>query len=196
MEPSNFPVISKKFWRFVMTALLMLKKGMALSKTKLMLDLSLLMQRGKLAGKAAIHSLMLIHHSRHHLNLSSSAAVQLPEEYYEFSCSNSPAYHGGGGGFHLPFPLGKKSKNRHAAATFEDIVAANAVVKALEILHTETPSPALPGFGRTPVVRQLRITDSPFPVKDGDESGGQVDRAAEDFISQFYRSLRRQSNDD
>ncbi|XP_019193196.1 PREDICTED: uncharacterized protein LOC109187463 [Ipomoea nil] len=189
MEPSNFPVVAKKFWSVVRTALLMLRKGI-ISKTKLMLDINLVLKRGKIAGKTAIHNLMLFH-----LSSSSSTAAALrrssytathPNEY-EFSCNDSPAYQ-------LPFSLHKKSKHHHAPPTYEDILAANAVVKALEILHSETASPALPGFGRTPVVRQLRITDSPFPIREVDEND-HVDEAAEAFISKFYKTLRRQSAD-
>ncbi|KAJ1259536.1 hypothetical protein BS78_10G163900 [Paspalum vaginatum] len=60
-----------------------------------------------------------------------------------------------------------------------------------------TPSPALwASFGRTPAhVRQLRITDSPFPLRDGGAGdGGQVDREAEDFIKKFYEQLRKQQS--
>ncbi|XP_031105142.1 uncharacterized protein LOC116010027 [Ipomoea triloba] len=192
MEPSNFPVVAKKFWSFVRTALLMLRKGI-ISKTKLMLDINLVLKRGKIAGKTAIHNLMLFHHA-HHLSSSSTAAALRRSSYtathpseYEFSCRDSPAYH-------LPFSLHKKSKHHHAPPTYEDILAANAVVKALEILHSETASPALPGFGRTPVVRQLRITDSPFPIREVDEND-HVNEAAEAFISKFYNTLRRQSAD-
>ncbi|EPS58246.1 hypothetical protein M569_16570, partial [Genlisea aurea] len=54
----------------------------------------------------------------------------------------------------------------------------------------------LPGFGRTPVVRQLRITDSPFPATEveDDDGGGGVDRAAEEFIRRFYRELKHQNS--
>ncbi|RAL41758.1 hypothetical protein DM860_008940 [Cuscuta australis] len=179
MEPSNFPVVSKKFWRFVRTALSMLKEGMIVSKTKLMLDLNLLLKRGKLAGKSAFHNLVLFH------STSAAGGSKLPKEYYEFSCSNSPA---------CP---GKKGKRRNGAAAFDEVQAANAVVKALEALHAaEAPSPALPGFGRTPVVRQLRVSDSPYPIREAEECGGQVDAAAEAFISKFYNALRRQGTED
>lgn len=61
-----------------------------------------------------------------------------------------------------------------------------------------TPSPALwASFGRTPArVRQLRITDSPFPLRDDDAAGdgGQVDQEAEEFIKKFYEQLRKQQS--
>ena len=57
----------------------------------------------------------------------------------------------------------------------------------------EVASPALPGFGRSPmVVRQLRVTDSPFPVAGGGDEDCHVDKAAEEFINRFYKEWRLQ----
>jgi hypothetical protein len=50
----------------------------------------------------------------------------------------------------------------------------------------------LPGFGKSPVGRQLRVTDSPFPLKDEGDSH-LVDMAAEEFINNFYKNLNRQN---
>lgn len=71
-------------------------------------------------------------------------------------------------------------------------MAVNAVIKALEMLNSGNSSPALPGFGKSPMVRQLRITDSPFPIREVEEDS-HVDEAAEEFISKFYKDLRRQN---
>lgn len=59
---------------------------------------------------------------------------------------------------------------------------------------------ALPGFGngKSPLARQLRITDSPFPLKDGkrnveeEEEDVKVNKAADEFINKFYKNLRMQ----
>nr|GMC49967.1 AF211533_1 Avr9/Cf-9 rapidly elicited protein 146 [Ipomoea batatas] len=149
MEPNNLPVIAKKFWSIVRAALFMLKQG--LCKRKLMLDLNLMLKRGKIAGKAAIHNLI-----------------------------NSPAHYKKSKHHALHFPCA------HAPPTDDD-----SFMKALEmhVLQSETASPALPGFGRTPLVRQLRVTDSPFPLREG-EADCHVDEAAEEFISRFYNGLR------
>ncbi|GJS68392.1 hypothetical protein Tco_0682957 [Tanacetum coccineum] len=60
-----------------------------------------------------------------------------------------------------------------------DMMAVNAaVLKAMELIHSENASPAaLPGFGRSPMVRQLRVTDSPFPLCSVDEDCYVVDEA-------------------
>ncbi|KAI7725133.1 hypothetical protein M8C21_031346 [Ambrosia artemisiifolia] len=51
----------------------------------------------------------------------------------------------------------------------------------MEMIHSETASPALLRFGRSPVVRQLRVTDFPFPVNNVEEDN-RVDEVAEHFI--------------
>ncbi|CAN4098325.1 unnamed protein product [Withania somnifera] len=180
----KLPVVAKNFWKIVRVAFFMLRKGLS-SKSKLMFDLN---RRGKFATKAAIQS--LVFHSHNVQGHQSSR-----KEYYEFSCSNSPA-------FHLPFNLNKRinKHNHHALPTMEheDFIMMNtAVLKALEMLQSETASPALPGFGRTPTVRQLRITDSPFPLTDAADHGdmiSHVDEKADEFISRFYRDLRREAS--
>ncbi|KAL8465972.1 hypothetical protein ACS0TY_035180 [Phlomoides rotata] len=176
----KLPIIAKKFWKIVRVAYFMLRKG--ISKAKLLSDLNMMMKRSKIAGKAAIHSFIFhYHHSAaaaHDLQLS--YPISLNE--YEFSCSNSPAFPT----FRLPFHLNKR-KSSHSSPPQNDWVA-----QAVEMASSVAPSPALPGFGRTPVVRQLRISDSPFPLM---ESGGDnhVDEAAEKFIMNFYTELRRQN---
>nr|GLL35153.1 uncharacterized protein LOC109192309 [Ipomoea trifida] len=219
MEPNNLPVIAKRFWNVVRAALFMLRQG--ISKKKLMLDLNLRLKRGKIAaGKAAVHNLIFHHHHNHASSSSSSSPAadatkkdcggDLPgaafadpsKEYEEFSCENSPARErrGGGGGFHLPnlnyLSILKKlnkhlrisASSAHAPPPTEEeiMIAAEEIV-----LQSAMASPALPGFGRTPSVRQLRVTDSPFLFSDAGSS--HVDEAAENFISRFYDDLRRQN---
>lgn len=86
-----------------------------------------------------------------------------------------------------------------------DLVTLKGVKAVLEMLNSGSndqtstsgveASPALPGFGRSPFVRQLRITDSPFPLKEVDEvDSWYVDKAAEEFIQKFYKELRNQNN--
>ncbi|KAG6593486.1 hypothetical protein SDJN03_12962, partial [Cucurbita argyrosperma subsp. sororia] len=182
-----------------------------------MLDLNLMTKRGKLAGKAI--SNLMFHHHYHAAAAAASpsssspptSAGQLPfpigADEYEFSCSNSPAF--------PTFHVGKRRRNQnhnsffacaHAPDTLDDDAAAvNAVNAVVEILNNHTgasstppipASPALPGFGPTPRrVRQLRITDSPFPLQDAN-ADPLVDKAADEFISRFYKELRLQKTAD
>ncbi|XP_057773126.1 uncharacterized protein LOC130992493 [Salvia miltiorrhiza] len=56
----NLPIIAKKFWSIVKVAYFMLRKG--ISKAKLFSDLNMMLKRGKIAGKAAMHNLIFHHH--------------------------------------------------------------------------------------------------------------------------------------
>uniref|UniRef100_A0A7N0UYG0 Avr9/Cf-9 rapidly elicited protein 146 n=1 Tax=Kalanchoe fedtschenkoi TaxID=63787 RepID=A0A7N0UYG0_KALFE len=216
MADNNMPIINKRVWSMVRVLYYMLRKG--ISKSKLQADINLLLKRGKIAGKAIIHNLVLPHltsspsplsHGQHH---SRGRHMSPPPTEYEFSCSNTPIH---------SFPVFHSKRNKHslffgcahAPRTDEEedeeaVAAANAVKMVLEMLNNHNdianndekfermmvqPSPALPGFGKSPAVpvRQLRVTDSPFPLHDvgGDR---QVDEKAEKFIAKFYNDLKRQ----
>ncbi|KAL5729038.1 hypothetical protein ACHQM5_002043 [Ranunculus cassubicifolius] len=167
MEPSP-PVVAKKLWKILRIVFLMLRKR--ISKSKILLELHHLMtKRGKILEKV-IENLMFHHHSATHSSFIG------PKEL-ESSCSNSPAF-----SFHLGSSSNKRNSRRHESA----------VRKMLEMLSAEA-SPVLPGFEQSPMmVRQLRITDSPFPISDN-ENSIEVDEQAEEFIKRFYTQLRLQS---
>jgi hypothetical protein len=164
-----------------------------------------MLKRGKLASKAIANNLIMLHHSsmaNSAFSCRSNDAVSFvtPREY-EFSCSNSPAIHNP---FHFHHKRNRHhhghhgyfSKNTNAAAyQYDDVSTAAAVQKVLEMLNNEmvaeaSPLVTLPGFGKSPMVRQLRITDSPFPIKE--EGDSQVDKEAEEFIKKFYKNLKLQ----
>ncbi|KAE8674124.1 Casein kinase I protein isoform 1 [Hibiscus syriacus] len=194
----NLPVITKRVWSIVRALLFMVRKE-SLSKKKFMVDLNMVLKRGKIA----IANLMFHRHQ-----VSSSLTAVSKEEAireYEFSCSNTPNH---------VFPFNLKKKNNginnyyrqffacvHEPPNHDDNNSAtlNAVKAVLDMLNNNdiynnnTASPMLPGFGQTPLARQLRITDSPFPLRDGGEDNSYVDKAAEDFINRFYRDLKLQN---
>ncbi|GER52112.1 Avr9/Cf-9 rapidly elicited protein 146 [Striga asiatica] len=189
----NLPIVAKKFWNIVRVIYFMVRKGI-ISKGKLLADLNALMKRGKIAGKAAVHALVFQHHRRFAAVVGGADGdrrLSFPDAdrpgEYEFSCSSTPH-------FGLPFNLGRRVRGQGKAAPTIDGELAAAV---LEMIESAAASPALPGFGRTPAVRQLRITDSPFPASwdaEGEGSNYPVDEAAEEFIMRFYRDLRRQND--
>lgn len=169
MEANNIPIVAKKFWRMVRVVFFMLRKG--ISKGKLMIDLNMMMKRGKIAGKA-LQNLMFhhshnwvasaaAHHRRSHHNHNHNH-VEGPPNEYEFSCSNSPA-NNNFPNFHLPFHLSSsnshnnnnKRKNnmnlfsscahvRHQTQDleFDDNFTVQAVLKALEMMQSQAPSPS------------------------------------------------------
>ncbi|CAI9773597.1 unnamed protein product [Fraxinus pennsylvanica] len=192
----NLPIITRKIRDIVRTMFFLLRKG--ISKANLLSEFNLMIKRGKIAGKALQN--LIFHHTHHWSAATVRRALYEygPPKEYEFSCSNSPAY----SNLHLPFHLNKRKHNHHAylfspppppATEKDDIVTLTAMVRTLETLNRAAASPALPGFGKSPKVRQLRITDSPFPLQDVNEGDNHVDEAAEKFIMKFYNELRRQN---
>ncbi|XP_057458838.1 uncharacterized protein LOC130749486 [Lotus japonicus] len=189
---SNAPAVAKRVWSMVRVVYFMLRKGIL--KGKLMMDLKniMLRRRGKLAGKAIAN--LMFHHNHGGATTTSHPQFSASREY-EFSCSNTPNYNF--------FSTGKRNRhsNHHNNHFFtsahvpprqdDEAVTANAVKAVLEMLNSDTEvfySPALPGK-----VRQLRVTDSPFPLREAeDEKDNQVDKAAEEFIKRFYKDLRKQ----
>ncbi|XP_030448750.1 uncharacterized protein LOC115671344 [Syzygium oleosum] len=208
MEPRT-PEVAKKLWSVVRTAAFMMRKGL-FSKSKLMVDLQFMLNRGKLAGKA-IGNLMLHHYYSSFTCrsdddvaciASASAYSSFAPREYEFSCSNTPANNpffpkrGKHHRHHRHHGRRSSGHRHHLAPRYNDAGAISAVQKVLEMLNSadvvEASPMLLPGFGKSPAVRQLRITDSPFPLKDDDGDGGEVDVAAEEFIRKFYKDLNLQ----
>jgi hypothetical protein len=189
-------LVAKKLWNMVRVLLFMMRKGIAKSKT--MVDFNLILKRGKLAGKDLINTLMLNHQlyyssltCRSHDNLNSFIS---PCEY-EFSCSNTPVnpLRHSGRRFsksrqrHNDVSI-RKNNNIDVQKVFIEMMLNNEKVETV----ANSPLVTLPGFGKSPVGRQLRVTDSPFPLKDEGDSH-LVDMAAEEFINNFYKNLNRQN---
>ncbi|KAI3934230.1 hypothetical protein MKW92_016247 [Papaver armeniacum] len=198
-KPST-KIVAKRLWNIVRVAFFMIRKGISKNNKSLMLHLhNIMSKRGKIASKL-ISNLMLFHHPNHSSQVSSSKNPR----HYEFSCSNSPAAHMS----NTSSSKHKKQYRGNFSFSEEDMSSVNAVQKLFEMLNNQVmtengsstmPSPYLPGlgFGRSPMVRQLRVTDSPFPLRDNnvfDEIECHVDEDAEEFIERFYAQLRSQEN--
>ncbi|XP_071728516.1 uncharacterized protein [Rutidosis leptorrhynchoides] len=181
-------VCPKKVWSLVRVVYFMLRKN--ISKRKLLLDLNMMVKRGKIASKA-LQNLMFHHHHHHHNGSHESFVVPPPSEY-EFSCTNSPCTNNHHHTFSL-FPFHKKQHDNHSKENVDMMAVNVAVWKAMEMIHSETAPPLLQRFGKSPMVRQLRVTDSPFPLTNVDDDSHVVDEAAERFINRFYNDLRKEN---
>ncbi|XP_058774164.1 uncharacterized protein LOC131648421 [Vicia villosa] len=192
---NNLPVISKRVWSLVRVAFFMLRKE--ISKGKIMMNLNMIFRRrSKLAVKAIAN--LMSHHPNHGGSTSNRHSHDSHNPFtssreYEFSCSNTPNHF---------FSIGKRHhshnhrRNAQAQPTHDDeVTTINAMKAVLELLNNDQSivevSPAS-GFRCSPMVKQLRVTDSPFPLREDDEKDNQVDKAAEDFINRFYSQLRMQ----
>ncbi|XP_045789661.1 uncharacterized protein LOC123884580 [Trifolium pratense] len=181
---TNQPLVAKKIWNTLRIILFMLTKNIA--KSKMVAELNLLLKRGKLAAVKAIANTLTL---RHHHSATASSFVS-PHDY-EFSCNNSPAI----------IKFHNKNKNNRRHHHHHQYTDFSTVQKVLEILNDvdassfSSPSPLVtfPGFGKSPIGKRIRVTDSPFPLKE--EEGvdhSHVDVAAEEFIKRFYKNLNLQ----
>ncbi|KAK3164155.1 hypothetical protein QOZ80_1AG0013390 [Eleusine coracana subsp. coracana] len=206
----------------------MLRRG--LCRKSLMMELHLLLGRGKLAGKALRNLVAAAHHMHgaavsHMVPASSSSGgaradaaaatsssstldfCNVDPRDVEFSCTTTPSYEP----TRALFPF-IKIRGRGAGGRKGGGLDVAEVARAFEMMNaqeavagtsgSETPSMAAAGatpspmlalsLGRSPAgVRQLRVTDSPFP----EEPVGvdeRVDAEAANFIKRFYEQLRMQ----
>uniref|UniRef100_A0A7N0UY68 Avr9/Cf-9 rapidly elicited protein 146 n=1 Tax=Kalanchoe fedtschenkoi TaxID=63787 RepID=A0A7N0UY68_KALFE len=163
----------KRLWKLLRLALVAVRKSISKHSRPVL-------KRVKIAAVA-------FHSGRHKYPFAG------PQLAYEFSCSNSPAY--------PPvrkwpryFLSRRDSKVAPPSQKEFERILGSMLMGGGNQLAVEA-SPALPGFGfgRSPVVRQLRITDSPFPVNYVGENS-HIDEDAEKFIEKFYRELFNQQN--
>uniref|UniRef100_A0A0E0JF85 Uncharacterized protein n=1 Tax=Oryza punctata TaxID=4537 RepID=A0A0E0JF85_ORYPU len=232
------PGFGKRVMHVLRAVYHMLRRG--LCRKRLMMDLHLLLGRGKLAGRALRD--VLLAHQPHGGDAavavmggggggaaagvaggedSSSSFYHHNPRDVEFSCTTTPSYAPGV----FPFRFrGRGGGSRHAGgggASNYGGLDASAVARVFEMLNADaaaaaaagagaggetpssssmpgaTPSPLLAlSLGRSPAgTRQLRVTDSPFPVEPPEGAvDGRVDDKATDFIEWFRHQLLQQQS--
>nr|XP_043623090.1 uncharacterized protein LOC122594850 [Erigeron canadensis] len=204
--------MAKKLWGIIRVILYMMKKG--ISTNIPWFEIHMMLKRStKLAGKA-IGNLLLDHHQ----SLSSAFTCRpnnihktfIQPLEYEFSFTNTPLFHPKRKNKRRHHLFNHTVKNSYHHQNHNNESSVNNVKRVFDILnsyenHCETTSfgeqetvkspLTLLGFGESTNVnvRQLRVTDSPFPVNNNDEEDTlQVDKAAEEFIKNFYNELKKQ----
>ncbi|XP_047326319.1 uncharacterized protein LOC124929990 [Impatiens glandulifera] len=177
---------SRRFMNTLKTILFVLRKGISKAKVIGRRDLHILKKRGKL-----IQSFLSLHNHIHHHNIQTPKIdefikrKQTASQRGFFTCVHSPDTH-----------------------EDDSIIAEEAVRKAIMEMESSvesspdyfwspmvtSDSPMLPelGFGMTRMVKQLRITDSPYPMNMDVGDHNHVNEAAEKFIAKFYETLRKQ----
>ncbi|KAK1662749.1 hypothetical protein QYE76_050908 [Lolium multiflorum] len=202
--------LGKRLLRVLRAVYHMLRKG--LCRKRLMMDLHLLLGRGKLAGRA-LRAHLAHHPQPHHLAAAAAAAGASPSALtmyqhnprdVEFSCDTTPLYAAASPAIAFPFKIGR---GRGRGGSSLGGLDAATVAAAFEMMNAQanggetpgatgaTPSPMLAlSRGRCPAgARQLRVTDSPFPVEpEGVDE--RVDAEADSFIKRFYEQLRMQQS--
>ncbi|CAM0957413.1 unnamed protein product [Alopecurus aequalis] len=204
------PGLARRMWHVVLAVCHMLRRG--LFRKRLMMDMHLLIGRGKIAGRALRG--LLAHPSAGHRIASSSTSTMAsfyghrPREV-EFSCTTTPSYpqsyyglfpfkgrggRGGGAGGRGDYGGLDAAAVARAFEMMSADVESGRATPAVAGVATATPSPMVAWIlGRSPAgVRPLRVTDSPFPVVPEGCSNERVDAECDDFIQRFYEQLRLQ----
>ncbi|XP_020259488.1 uncharacterized protein LOC109835935 [Asparagus officinalis] len=172
------PRAAKRLWNLLRIAFFMMRKGL-ISKRKLLMDMNLMMKRGKLMSKNLGKNL---HFHHHHHRTSSPFILQ----EYEFSCTNSPN------------PAFSHSKRRYFPC-FNPIVedeTPRAACTVPRIEYSPLPSPLCFALShdRSPFRSPFSVRISNFSAEEESGCGdAQVDDEAEEFIKRFYEQLRAQS---
>ncbi|XP_066335473.1 uncharacterized protein [Miscanthus floridulus] len=214
MTPARRPMdpgLARCLWHVVLAVCHMLWRG--LSPKRIMMDIHLLLGRGKLVRRTLRDHLAhnpSSHHRRHGHHLTnyggaSSSSSTLASFYghpreVEFSCTTMPSYPQG-----LFFPFKGRGGGGRARGEQYGSLDKAVVARAFEMLSakvdagggtpavapsptvaTATPSPMVAWIlGRSLAgVRPLRVTDSAFPAVPKDGC------CYDDFIRKFYKQLR------
>ncbi|KAM7275154.1 hypothetical protein ACFE04_017020 [Oxalis oulophora] len=184
-------VVAKRLWNVLRVTFLMFRKGL-ISKRKLIMDMNLMMKRGKLLRKSFTNLIHIHHHSK---NMTRGSHFGIRE--YEFSCSNSPNP--------VFFHVSSFKRKRcfpciNPPSVFEELEEND---KAVALL-SKTPDNAFnfklddsefaPGTTMSPFhVRVSNYSSEDENEVTGIENDHRVDDEAEEFIKRFYEQLRVQS---
>ncbi|GFP86726.1 hypothetical protein PHJA_000816400 [Phtheirospermum japonicum] len=161
----NPPDIDKKLWNIVRIVLYMMRKNIAKSKI-LMVDLQMLLKRGKIASKAKVS-----YYSALTCRSNDISKSFISPRDYEFSCSNTPLY---------------PSKRRQAAQD-DQLKLMHNVLGILNRYDADVMEASSPPLAPSP----NNVMDNKGDTVEINNSG-QVDKDAEEFINKFYKDLMKQ----
>ncbi|KAF5743228.1 hypothetical protein HS088_TW09G01293 [Tripterygium wilfordii] len=188
MEPSP-PLYTTKICKMVREFLFTVSTGV--SKSMITFDLNFLMKRGKIVVKV-LNDIVVRHHTAlscisHDVN----ASFVSPREY-EFSCSHSPSYQP-----YVRFHVSSRHKPKYRSrrsGNFKYYKRSHAPLTVRgDVVDWEVDDVAVESPLVDPLVRRVRITDSPFSLNgECNKEDCHVDKAAEEFIRRFYKELRSQ----
>jgi hypothetical protein len=181
---------AKRFWNVLRIAAFMIRKGSLISKRKILMDMHLMRERGKVYGRSIRN--LVFHHSRG----NNHGGFGLQE--YEFSCSNSPAifhtakkkhHYFPTNILHFPciYPHEVEDKEEPNTIVFPKLdysneYFSNDCLDPYDLPAVQKPSPLL-----SPLCGRISSSSNE------DDNDNQVDRQAEEFIAKFYEQLRLQN---
>ncbi|KAG4951122.1 hypothetical protein GmHk_16G045721 [Glycine max] len=193
------PVVAKRLWNVLRATFFMIRKGL-ISKRKMIMDMNLMMKKGKVVRKSLSNLMSSHHHHHNHKSVTHGGGLGV---HYEFSCNNSPnlnffnmpkrKHHFNFPCIHAPEVLEEELEEHDFSFEVEsDVVPNKAVVtvpKTPEYMYNffvEKKSPLLSPFS-------VRVSNYSALDENEDIGNDHVDDQAEDFIRRFYEQLRTQS---
>ncbi|KAL2320418.1 hypothetical protein Fmac_029387 [Flemingia macrophylla] len=194
MEVHSSPVVAKRLWNVVRVTFFMIRKGLV-SKRKMIMDMSLMMKKGKVVRKSL--SNLMSSHDHHHKSTKSVTRGGLGV-HYEFSCSNSPNpvfSHVPKRKHHFNFPCINAPEVLEEEPDFSFEVESDVTVPNKGVI-SKTPEYTFNFLGqKSPLLSPFSVRVSNYSALDENEEGenDRVDDQAEDFIRRFYEQLRTQS---
>ncbi|XP_022928225.1 uncharacterized protein LOC111435119 [Cucurbita moschata] len=206
-------VRAKRLWNVLkVTLILMARKGL-ISKRRFIMDMNLMVKRGKLFRKS-FTSYFMFHHHHHGSNAGDMTCGGFGIQDYEFSCSNTPIntvfshmskrsakYHAYFPCINLPVEMETKQQEEEEEEEEGSDPEARAAFTLLPMTPENTVnhlqynalSPAMEGA--SPLVSPFNVRISNYSSEEENEissESGQVDNQAEEFIRRFYEQLRTQ----
>ncbi|CAN6470501.1 unnamed protein product [Victoria cruziana] len=184
---------AKRLWNVLRVAFLMVRKGFT-PKRKLVMDLNLMMKRGKLLGRS-VRGIVFPHRAPPFRGFG-------PQDY-EFSCTNSPDpfFHAGARSgakrkLHCCLPSLPCINPPHADDSDEQVIINRHrfEMSGSDLSSLFDPVDLADGEKISPAISPLPIVISSYYPSEDDEFEGAdpVDEKAEEFIARFYEQLRSQ----
>lgn len=186
-EQLTTPLMAKKLWSLVRAIIYMMKKR--ISKNIPWFEIHMMFKK----STKAIGNILVDHHQTLTCRPNDIHTTFIQPRHYEFSFDDTPVF----------IPRRRKhriksNKDEHHQLTADSVKRVFDILNAYDrqtsttFVEPEKSPLSLLGFGGGKNVRQLRVSDSPFPVNNNEEDTLQVDKMAEEFIKNFYNELKQQ----
>eukprot|EP00252_Welwitschia_mirabilis_P026849 TRINITY_DN8965_c0_g1_i1.p1 TRINITY_DN8965_c0_g1~~TRINITY_DN8965_c0_g1_i1.p1 ORF type:complete len:238 (-),score=12.73 TRINITY_DN8965_c0_g1_i1:438-1061(-) len=176
MKSASSKSRKRRFWNLLRMTIFMIRRGLLMRKE----DLHLLMKKGKMAVGKNLRSLPFHHHHNQKNNSLGIPKNHPFQGYYEFSCSNSPAFFKG-------FQRTQRLPFHYFSSCIHPPEA------------DETPSPCFTDFrfsmsnnSNNMDGYELAAGEDLVSTPHSQSGSGEADKDAEEFIANFYKEMKFQ----
>lgn len=222
MGVHSSPIVAKRLWKMLRITFFMIRKGLISKRSKMLMDMNLMMKKGKLLRKS-LSNLMSSSKSAPRGRSGGGGGGGFGVHDYEFSCSNSPnpvflhmPKRNNKHYYHFNFPCIQAPNVFEGSPPIEvlDVESSNVNVATKAVVTTVPKTPEYmfnlrfefdyasefaAGERKSPILSPFSVRISNYSALEenneevGNNGGTQVDDLAEDFIRRFHEQLRTQS---